>query len=455
MFLNKKQQLNKGESIASALIRFSLPLILSGILQQLYNWVDAFIVGNIEGELALAAIGASTTIISFYIMAITGFALGLSILFAQRYGSGERTFVTKLLSTYVSTLLVLFILLTALGIHIAPTALRLLHTPGEVIALSESYLQIIFLGIPFLTVYNVYSAAIRGIGDSRTPFLAILFSSVINIILDIIFVAVLRWGVTGAAAATALSQGAMVLFIIIYGVKRHPMLRFRLNRHILDKSALVQGAKFGIPPMIQSSISASGNLVLQNFMNSFGTQTVAAITTAYRVDTIVLLPIINLGSGISTLTAQSYGAGNTPRTLKVLGVGTVIMTAVAFILTVLVIPTGGYLISMFGVGPEATDIGWNFFKRLACFYVVFGLATAIRGYLEGIGDVVYSSIVGIISLLVRIAASYGLADIFGNMIIAYAEALSWGALLGMYIARLVWKRHKAKALNKSPREPIQ
>ena len=177
------------ESIAYILIKFSLPLILSGVLQQLYNWADAFIVGNVVGELALAAVGATTTVINFYLTAVTGFTLGLSILFAQKYGSGETEHIPEILSTFSIVFGGVFIILSALGIAAAFPLLGLLHTTRDTVLLAGSYLKIIFAGIPFLAVYNVYAAALRGIGDSRAPFLAILFSSAINVGLDILFVA--------------------------------------------------------------------------------------------------------------------------------------------------------------------------------------------------------------------------------------------------------------------------
>lgn len=429
------------ENIAYILIKFSLPLILSGILQQLYNWADAFIVGNVEGELALAAIGATGTVVNFYLMAITGFTLGLSILFAHKSGSGETRAIPGILSTFSLIFGVGFSFFAAAGICLASPILGLLHTTGDTIRLAGDYLQIIFAGIPFLAVYNVYSAALRGIGDSRAPFLAIVFSSAVNVVLDILFVACMRWGVKGAAAATVVSQASMTAFLLLYAVVKHPLLRFRLTGRLLDRTALLQGLRMGLPPMIQSSISAFGSLLLQNFMNGFGTQTVAAITTAYRVDTIILLPVINLGSGISTIVAQNHGAGDKMRARKVFGVGTVMMVVVSLCLTILVIPTGGHVIALFGVGAGAVAIGQEFFRRIASFYVVFGLATAVRGYLEGIGDVLYSSIAGIVSLISRILASYGMAAVCGNMIIAYAEAFSWGVLLALYLARVGGRRY--------------
>ncbi|WP_338148989.1 MATE family efflux transporter [Dysosmobacter acutus] len=338
--MQKSENIRPGQSgaIARTLIQFSLPLILSGILQQLYNWADAFIVGNVEGELALAAIGATGTVVNFYLMTITGFALGLSIVFAQVFGSGQTEFIPRVLSTFSLLLGSIFLILAAVGIGTSGSLLRLMHTTRDTVALAESYLRIILSGIPFLAVYNVYSAALRGIGDSRAPFLAIVFSSVVNVVLDILLVALLRCGVGGAAAATVLSQAAMTAFLVVYSVKKQPLLRFRFSRKALDREALVQGVRLGVPPMIQSSVSAFGSLLLQNFMNGFGTQTVAAITTAYRVDTIILLPIINLGSGISTIVAQNHGAGEAQRTRSILSVGTGLMTIVSLGMTALVIP---------------------------------------------------------------------------------------------------------------------
>lgn len=434
------------ENLAYMLLKFSLPLILSGVLQQLYNWVDAFIVGNVEGELALAAIGATGTVINFYILAITGFTLGLSILFAQNFGSGEIESISKILSTFSVLLGIMFILLAMIGIRLTSPLLRLMHTTHDTVHLAEKYLQIIFVGVPFIAVYNIYAAALRGIGDSKAPFLAILISSVVNIILDVILIAELRMGVVGAAVATVISQTVLTVFIVVYSIKKHSLLRFRIDRQSIDIKSLKQGVRLGFPPMIQSSVSALGSLILQNFMNGFGTQTVAAITTAYRVDSIVLLPVINLGSGISTIVAQSIGAGEEKRAKRIFGVGTAIMIVISLLLTVVVKGIGGYIIAIFGVGAEATEIGWNFFQKIAVFYLVYGLATSIRGYLEGLGDVIFSSIAGILALISRIIVSYSLAEVWGNMIIAYAEAFSWGVLLVLFIIRVIWKQKDGKRI---------
>ncbi len=428
------------KSVVSILVAFSLPLILSGVLQQLYNWADAFIVGNVEGELALAAIGATGTIINFYITVLVGFTTGLSILFAHKFGSGEREIIKKILSTFLVLVGCVFLLATVLGEVFSLPMLRLLHTPQDIFRLAADYLQIVLIGVPFLTIYNVYFSALRAVGDSKAPFWAILISALTNIGLDILFVAIFRWSVAGAAAATVLSQAAMAVFIVLYAVKKHELMRFKVGREMFDCKMLRAGLHMGIPPTVQSSVGAFGNLILQNFMNGFGTLTVAAITTAYRVDTIILLPIINLGSAISTMTAQASGAGDRNRIREFLKAGSALMIGVALLLTAIIIPAGGHLISMFGVESEAVQIGSGFFRRIACFYVIYGLAMVLRGGLEGIGDVTFSSLVGIVALGARIIMSYTLVALWDNMVIAYAEGLSWVLLFFLYLFRFLVKR---------------
>lgn len=427
------------KQIAAQLAAFSAPLILSGILQQLYNWVDAFVVGNVNGETSLAAVGGTTSIINFYLLAITGFTLGLAILFAQRYGSGDTEDYPKILSTFSILLGAVFLAAAIIGIFFAPALLRLMNTPEDIFSLALNYLQIIFLGIPFLAVYNVYSAALRGLGDSRAPFFAVLISSVVNVVLDILLVAVLGWNVTGAAIATVASQIAMTVYLILYGSRKYALLCIHIKDGLFDRAVLIAGLRLGLPPTVQSCVNAFGNLILQNFMNGFGSQTVAAITTAYRVDSIVILPILNLGSGISTLTAQSYGAGDSARSRRILAVGTVLMTGVSLLMPFLVIPMGGHLIALFGASAATVEIGRDFFRHFAVFYIFYGLANAIRGHIEGIGDVVYSSMAGIAALLCRIFISYTCVSLFGTTVIAYAEGFSWILLMLLFLFRFLWK----------------
>lgn len=429
----------KNENTVWTLVKFCTPLILSGILQQLYNWADAFIVGNVNGENALAAIGSVSSISNFYIMAITGFTTGLSILIAQKFGAGEGEQINRILSTFLIIIGAVFSLVAAVVFAVSGSLLTVMDTPADIFSDAESYLKIVTVGVPFLTVYNLYAAAIRAIGDSRAPFYAVLVSSAVNVVLDIIFVAVLGWGVEGAASATVIAQGAMTVFMIVYGISRHPLLKFKVSG-MFSREWVSKGFSFGTPPMVQSCINSFGNMILQGFMNGFGTATVAAITTAYRVDCIALLPVINLGSGISTLAAQSYGAGDYKKAWKVFTTGAALMLPVSLALTFVVVAFGGKMIALFGAGPEVVAIGTDFFRSLAKFYVIYGMAMACRGYVEGLGEVMYSSIIGVTALAVRIINSYALKGVFDNMVIAYAEGISWTLLLILFVVRIAVKK---------------
>ena len=184
-------------SIARAMVAFTVPLMLSGILQQLFNWVDAFIVGNVEGELALAGIGATTALYSLFVMVITGFTGGLSVLAARAYGMGEQGGLGRLLSAFSLLLGSVFTAVAALGLLLTPAILRAMDTPADIFTVSERYLRIMFAGVPLLAVYNTYSAILRGMGNSRAPFLSVLVCSGVNVVLDVAFVVMLRYGAAG------------------------------------------------------------------------------------------------------------------------------------------------------------------------------------------------------------------------------------------------------------------
>ena len=428
-------------NLVGILVRFSTPLVLSGILQQMYSWADAFIVGNLVGEGALAAVGATMSLYNLFVLVVTGLTLGVSILAARLYGQGEQDRMRPILSTFSVVLGAVFLAVGAAGCLAAGPVLRLMRTPEDILAMARQYLEIVLLGLPFVAVYNVYAAVLRGMGESKAPLYSVLVASVVNVGMDLLLVGPAKMGVRGAALATVASQVMMALFIILYAARRWTDLRFRLTRGCVDRRVLKGGMALGLPVAIQSSLNSLGSVVLQNFMNSFNSSTlVAAITTAYRVDTVIMLPVTNLSSGISTVVAQNMGAKQPRRASRALGAGAGIMLVVCVVLAVLVILVGGPLIALFGLTEEATALGRDFFRQIALFYPVYGVAMALRGYLEGIGDVLCSSVIGLVCLGLRIALSYGLAGLVGSPIIAYAEVACWSAMLALFVLRFWQKR---------------
>lgn len=425
--------------IVKQLLAFSVPLILSGIMQQLFNWVDAFIVGNVVGETALAAVGVTTSVYNLFVTVIVGFTSGLSVLAAQQYGCGDKQSLKEILAGFSVLLGIGFTVTSFAGVVFTDKILMLLGTPAELMTDARAYMTIIFIGVPFLVIYNVFSAVLRGIGNSRVSFVAVVISSVINAILDIFFVAVLGYGAAGAAAATVISQAVMVVFVIIYTVRKYEYLRFRI-REAKNLNVLRRGGAYGCPPAIQSGISSVGNIVLQKFMNGFGEQTVAAITTAYRVDTVIMLPVINFATGVSTMVAYNAGAGNKELAKKIFNIGVVITAIISLLLTALIILIGKDLLAIFGLDKGTILIGGRFFNIISAFYLIFGLGMVLRGYLEGLSDMMFSAVAGVLTLVVRIICSYSLDDTFGNMVIAYAEAFSWVFLLILLFIRYMVKR---------------
>ena len=433
-------------STARELISFSLPLILSGVLQQLYSWADAFIVGHVEGELALAAVGSTSSISYFLINTILGFTLGLSIMGAQHFGRRDTDTVNRILNCFLPLLLGIYTVLALLAFLFSSPILRLMNTPEDIFIPAHSYLRIIFTGVPFLACYNLFAALLRAVGNTKAAFFSVLLSSALNVLLDILFVAGFGWSVAGAALATVLSQMAMTVFIILYAMRKYPCLIYRRERHF-DRSLIRQGLHFSVPPSLQNSLTSLGNLILQNFMNGFGSVTVLAITTAYRVDSMMLLPIINLGAAISSMSARAKGAQDDRKIKSCFISGLLMMVVVTGVLTVVMFLFGAQFVSIFGVTGEALGIGRQFFRDLSVFYLFFGVSMVLRSVLEGVGDIACSSAIGIGMLAVRILFSYLLRPIFAERTIAFAEGFAWMLML----LALIWRidQHRKKHIKKA------
>ena len=418
-----------------------MPLILSGILQQLYSWADAFIVGHAEGELQLAAVGATSAISVFLINTILGFTTGLSIMGAQYFGRKDTHKLRQILFGFLPVLLGVYTLLSLAAILFAKPALHAMNTPDEIFAYSLSYLQIVLIGVPFLACYNLFAALLRAAGNTKAAFYAVLLSSAMNVLFDILFIVVLPFGVAGAAAATVLSQMAMTVFIVIYSARKYPYLSLGKADACFDRAVLKEGLSFSVPPTIQNSVTSFGNLVLQNFMNSFGAVTVLAITTAYRVDSIMLLPIINLGAAISSMVARAKGAQDDQKIRSCFRTGLGMMVTVAGVLSVVMFLFGAKFVSIFGVTGEALEIGRVFFRDLSIFYTLFGIAIVLRSVLEGVGDITCCSLIGIATLGVRILFSYILRPFFAGRTIAFAEGIAWIIML-LTLALRIWYKHR-------------
>lgn len=431
-------------NVFKALLYFTLPLILSGFLQQLYNIADSIIVGNYVSEAALGAVGVSAPVLNIFIFITTGMVSGYTILLSQYYGAKEYNKILKLSSSIFFFIMFFVSIFSALGYLFIDKILVLLNTPSEIFKSADDYLSIIFIGVPFLVLYNLFGAMLRGIGDSKTPLYSIMLSTSINIMLDLIFINVFHWGIKGAAVATVISQIISCIYLFIHIRKNHSMFKIAFKREYMDAGLLSESIKLSMPLVIQSTVGTFGMLMLQKIMNSFGVDIVTAITTAYKIDTLTILPLINISSAISIFVAQNIGAGNMHRAKEGLKKGIIISLSISIAVTVMVVIGGYHFMKLFGVSDEIADIGQRFFYFLAVFYPVLGIEHALYAFLQGNKDVVFTSVSTMTSLALRVAMSYGLAHKLGSDIIAIAEISAW-----VFAALLCFLRYKSNAwLNK-------
>jgi len=414
-------------NVFRTLLSFAMPLILTGLLQQMYYIADSVIVGNLLGERALAAVGVTAPILNVFIFITTGLASGYTILLSQYYGAKEYKKISRLSNTFLVFTMLFASVIAVLGFFLKQDVLALLNTPLEITEPAGDYLAVVFCGIPFMVLYNLLSSMLRSVGDSRTPLYSIVLSTTVNVVLDLTFIKVFNWGIRGAAIATVMSQIISCLFLLRFIYRDHPFFRIMFRKEQWDWMLFRESIRLGMPRVLQSSIASFGFVLLQNIMNSFGVGVVTAITTAYRIDSLTILPIINMSVAISIFTGQNVGAQNMERAKEGLRKGITIILIVAVAITTFVVLGGRILMKAFGVSDEIAALGQYFFRICAIFYPVLGLQQAYIGFLQGNKDVVFAAVIGLTTIAFRVALSYLLAGIGmpGIEVIAFSEMASW------------------------------
>lgn len=420
------------DNVFKALLRFTVPLIISGLLQQLYYIVDSIIVGNLLGENALAAVGVSAPVTNVFIYIIIGLVSGYTILVSQYFGAKEYQKISRLSSSFFLFTIAAACIISIAGYAMKEELLVMLNTPEELLEASGLYLSIVFMGIPAVILYNLCASMLRGIGDSKTPLYAILLSTIINVVLDLVFIKIIPWGIKGVAVATVIAQIISGIYLMVHIHRQHPMLRLSFKRDYLDISLFIESIKLGAPRVVQSSVASVGSLMLQNIMNSFGVDVVTAITTAYKIDTLTILPIINISTAISIFVGQNIGANSMERAREGLRKGILIILAVSVVITSIFVLFGAELMKLFGVSDEIALLGQRFFTTMAVFYPVLGLENAFVGFLQGNKDVTFTAASNMLCLAIRVFLSFALASRLGFDIIAISEVSSW--VLGAAIA---------------------
>ena len=313
------------------LLLFALPLLLGNLFQQFYNTVDSIVVGNYIGANALASVGASTPIVNLMVGMFTGLGTGAGVVIAQFFGAKDHKGVHDGVHTTIALCLVSGLVMAVVGVALSPIILRLLDTPAEIMEGSVTYLQIYFMGVMALMIYNMGSGILRAVGDSRTPLYFLMVSSVVNILLDLLFVIKVQMGVAGVAWATLIAQAISACLVLIRLMTSTESYKLILKDIRFHKKVLLETIRIGLPGGIQNAVISFSNLIVQYNINSFGAAAVAGCSAYTKIDGFAILPVMSFSMAITTFTGQNIGAKNYDRVRK--GAKTCLVIALAVTLT--------------------------------------------------------------------------------------------------------------------------
>lgn len=392
------------------ILSFTLPLIGGNLLQQIYSLADTVIVGNFAGQDALAAVGTSFPVTFLLLALATGMTNGVGIMASQYYGAKNEQAFKRNFSTGCFTLLGAGILITLLGILLSnPIMSGLLRVDKSILADSLLYLRIYCVGLIFQFAYNTFAAILRSIGDSRSTMYFLLISTVLNIVLDLLFVQ--KWAVAGVAWATVIAQAVSAIVAGIYLFRKVELARFKKGEFVFDRQMFSTSLRLGVPTSVQQCSVGLGMVLMQRLINSFGVDTTAAVSAAMKLESFAMVPIMMFYMGLSNFTGQNMGAGKIDRIRRGYR-QTMVMAFVACAgIVLLLIFAGPYAVGFFNLNQAATDIGVEYLQTLAGFFLVFCVMYITNGVLQGSGDVAYPTAASMTSLAVRVVIANIMATI--------------------------------------------
>ena len=384
---NGTQNMTEG-NIKKLVIRFAIPVMLSNLFQQLYNSVDSLIVGNFLGKEALAAVSSSGPLIFLLVSFFNGTAMGAGVVISRYYGAGEHEKVSRAVHTNVAFGLVSGTLLTIVGMAATPVILRWMGTAPEVLPNSISYFRYYFLGALAIVMYNIFTGIMKAVGDSKRPMQYLIFSSVLNVILDLLFVGVFRMGVGSAAVATTISQAASALLCLRRLMTKGLVCQVIPSRIRFHKDMLKEIVRFGLPTGIQNSVIAIANVIVQSNINSFGTEAMAAYGSYSKIEGFAFLPITCFAMAMTTFIGQNLGAKKYERAKEGARFGITVSLTLAELIGVLIFALSPLLIRLFNDDPEVIRLGVQQARTEALFYFLLAFSHIIAGICRGAGRAV-------------------------------------------------------------------
>ncbi len=435
------------------IIKFAIPLLLANLFQQLYNISDILIVGRFLGLSSLAAAGASAPIFYTVLLITFGFTAGLCVITAQKFGAKDEQGVRKSVTHSLMASVVLSVFITFfLAVFMKPV-LRQMNVPENIMTETYKFIFTLNLGLVLIVGYNLLAGFIRALGDSKTPLYFLIFSSVMNILLNLLFISVFKLGIVGSALGTIVAMSISVICCAVFISHKYPILRLQKKDWEFDKSFMKEHLRIAIPMSLQFSVIAIGLLIIQAICNSFGENTIAAFTSALRIEQLGTQPLLALGIAIATYAAQNYGAGQIERIQKGVRQSVIICIIFSVLIALIVRFWGENFIDAFlkEKNDEIIKIGHDYLNISTMFYLFLGLIFIFRNVLQGMGKVLFPIIASIAELAMRVFAAVYLAKSLGYLGLCYASPIAWvgGAVvvvLGYYLT--IQKLQKQKLLNK-------
>ena len=398
----KNSTMNMTEGgITGLLIRFSIPMLMGNLFQQLYNIVDSIIVGKLVGADALAAVGVTGPMGFFFFALCNGIGAGGGIVTSQSFGSGDTKNVKSCI-TNVGYIMIAFPFIVGIAaFFLSGPLLRLLDTPSDIFPEAFIYLRITCIGLVFVSVYNYISSMLRALGDSKTPLYFLIFSCILNIFLDLLFVKTFGMGVFGAGVATLISQFISGAACIVFAFRTNEYFRLSKADMKVNPEVIRRSVKIGVPLSLQFSLIAISTMALQRVVNTFGAVAVAAFTATSRVEQLIHQPYQTLSAALSTFSGQNFGARKMDRLLKGYRKGMKLMVIFTGLMLLVMQIFAKQITSIFINEPDVIEMGAMSLKITSWFYFFLGLIYTVRGVLNGVGDSFFALYNGIIEVIGR------------------------------------------------------
>ena len=432
--------------IIPQLTGFTIPLILGNLFQLTYNAADSVIVGKFVGDDALAAVGTAGPIMNMVILFISGMCMGAGILMSTQYGAKKYAQLECQISTAMIGGLAFSAAVTVLLLIFAHPLLVLLQVPQDIIGTAAVYLRIIFSGLTFTFIYNFFSNTLRALGDSRAPLIFLIISAVLNVVLDLFFVLVLRWGVPGSALATVLSEALCCLFCLGYIKKKVPLLCLGEKWKVFDRAVLGRTFSYGITSALQQMCVQLGKICVQTIVNVQGVAFIAAFTAINRVDDFAMTPQQNIAHASTTFMAQNRGAGKNRRMKQGFYCTILLETIYTAVVLALVFGFSRQIMELF-VGNDSEEVvtlGISYLKLIAFMYVMPAATNIIQGFFRGLGDLKVTLISTILNMSARFLTAWIMIHIMhgGFDRLAWANFFGWIAMLAFQIPMIThrWKK---------------